>query len=160
MAIVTPPNTLVALTHALIIRKKGGVDIGCVNDWTPRQNRDLAEVYEFGNATEPVEAGEPFEIEPGNVRGQQINVRRYDLYTAIIEEIFGDLARTFNSLASQQDPFVLYEEWDPPNNGAGWRWIYSKCWFETIGRTMSTTGDRIVNVDATIRFATKRRVRT
>lgn len=159
VGIVTPPNTEVQLTHALVIKVAPGKIVGAVNEWNPRQSQDLADLYEFGNATRRVSRGAPFEIAPGNIRSQQIDVRRYDLYVEQMEEAFGSLTSGMNMLGDRNDPFELYEEWLAPTNKPKFRWVYRTCWFEQIGRTLSSTGDRVVNVNAVIRYLEKFRVR-
>ena len=153
------PNTAAALSHALTI-KKNGKTIGAVNEWQPRQQQQLTDLYEFGNVTRVVSRGAPFEVAPGNISGQQITARRYDLYSDQFEDVFGTTALAgMDMLGDQVDPLTLREVWTAPAGVQGWSWAYFGCWFESVGRNLSTTGDRTVNVDATIRYTYKKRIR-
>lgn len=157
---VAPPNTVAQLSHAITIRINGQT-IGAINEWNPRQNRTITELYEFGgnvsNGDFGSGNGEPFEKVPGNISGMQIEVRRYDIYTRQMEQILGNADLTM--LSNQNTAFDCREAWSSPNNINNYENHYRGCWFSDLGRTISSTGDRIVNVNATIQYTRKDRVK-
>lgn len=158
---VTPPNTRTQTSHAMTIHAKGSM-IGAINEWNPEQTMGTTEVFEFGQVTGPYghQFGTPYEKVPGNISGQTIRVRRYDIYTAQMESAFG----TINLEMLSSDPGManggtghldLRESWHTPGGANDYTVLYKGCWFSNIGRTHSTTGDRIVNVNATIEYTQK-----
>ncbi len=159
---VQPPNTRTQTSHGLTIHANG-IIIGTVNQWAPDQSLAITPVFEFGSVTGPFGNlyGTPYEQVPGNVSGMQIRVQRFDIYTAQMEEAFG----TRDLVMLTADPgqtdvtgqLTLREEWRTPNNENDYNIIYDGCWFSNIGRTFQTTDNRIVNVNATIMYTSKRR---
>ena len=147
---VNPPNTLVRTSHAITIRANG-ITVGVVQSWAPAMNRGITGVYEINAAT----SGEPIEKVPGNVGGLTIGVSRYDLYTRRMEQSFG----TPNSamLGDHNNPFNVVELWRFPDNTQE-SWLYSGCWFSSIGRTYSATDARLVLVNGTLEYTRKLRV--
>lgn len=166
------PVTKVRTSHALTIRANGEI-IGLINSWTPAQSRTLTPIYEVGVD----DSGNPIEYMPGNASGLTVNISRYDLYTKRMEEAFGtpDLIM----LTRQSEPFDIFEEWTIPDpslifsselqhNIAGIpftnfptpfivkeRYVYQKCWFTSLGRTLRSDDSRVVNVNATLVYTKK-----
>lgn len=137
------PNTTVRTSHAVSIRV-GGITIGQIQTWNPTQSRPVTPTYELNSIT----SGEVYENVPGNMTGLTINVSRYDLYNKRMEQAWGS---NFNlrMLSDQQNPLAIIEKWVNPNNTTHIN-VYQGCWFTSLGRTLSATGDRIVNVNAAL----------
>lgn len=159
----SPPNTRAQLSHAMVIRTTGANAkvIGAINEWNPRINRTLTDLYEFGevsgiNAGQATGPGQPFEIAPGNVSGMQIDVRRWDLYTEQMESAFGTPGAAMEMLG-QLDAVAVREAWASNNLPTNYYRAYAGCWFQDVGRTLDAKGDRTVNVSATIRFTKRTR---
>jgi hypothetical protein len=144
-----------------------GSIIGAINEWNPEQTLAVNGVYEFGSVTGPygTEFGAPYEKVPGNIGGMTVRVRRYDVYASQMETAFGTLDLTMLS----GDPGVpnggtghldVRERWTLPASASSSAYdnVYQGCWFSNIGRTLSTTGDRIVNVNATLEYTRRLRV--
>lgn len=166
MPAVTPPNTVAQLSHAMTIQVNG-ITVGAISDWGPRQTQQVTELYEFGVVTAGGAeggttaqysrySGEPFEKVPGNVSGLQIEVRRYDVYTIPMELAFGTPDLTM--LSNQRNAFHVREMWTKPDNTNNYFNHYQGCWFSDLGRTMSTSGDRTVQVNATLQYTRRDRV--
>lgn len=155
---VLPPTTTAQLSHAMVIRVNG-VTIGALNEWNPRVNRTLTDLYEFGPVTGPFfqNPGEPFEVVPGNIGGLQIDVRRWDLYTQQMEAAFGTSAAAITMLA-QFDSLNIREVWKTPGNANNYARTYSGVWIQDIGRTIDAKGDRTINVGATLRYTRRDRI--
>lgn len=157
---VLPPNTQAQLSHAITIRVNG-IIIGAINSWNPRIDRTITELYElnggspFSGADGNMGNGEPFEKVPGNVSGMTIEVQRYDLYTLQMEQAFG--TPDLSMLSTQVSSFIVRETWVKPNNANNYFYEYRGCWFSNIGRTIQSTGDRIVNVNATLHYTRRER---
>lgn len=160
MVAVAPPNTFAQLSHAVTIRIAGAT-VGAINEWNPRMNQTVTELYELGVVTPgggpggttqqySKLSGEPFEKVPGNVSGMQVDVRRYDVYTLQMENAFG--TPSLHMLSNQRNAFYVIESWLSPNNVSNYYNWYQGCWFSDLGRTVSSTGDRIINVNATMQY--------
>jgi hypothetical protein len=151
------PETVTQLSHALVI-KASGVAIGCINEWAPKQTRTITELYEFGQITGPYSQlpGEPYEKVPGNISGMTMDVQRYDIYTRQMELAFGTPDLTM--LSNQSVAFEVREQWLSPGGTDNYAMLYRGCWFSDVGRTLSSTGDRLVNVRATLHYTRKERV--
>lgn len=116
---------------------------------------------------------------PGNITNLQVNISRYDTYVNRMERAFGtpDLVM----LTRQNQPFDVIERWvipDPElvsqNRGliaAGARnsnipspftneerFLYRGCWFTSLGRTLRSDDNRIVNVSATLVYTRKLKI--
>lgn len=161
---IQPPNTKTQTAHAITIHANGQL-IGAINEWSPKQSMEVNAVYEFGNRTGPYgsDRGAPYEKIPGNITGQTIDVTRYDIYTAQMENAFG-LGASLDMLSS--DPGMadggtghldIREHWHTPGGADDYVIIYWGCWFSSVGRTIRTTGDRIINVNATIEYTRRER---
>lgn len=160
MAAVAPPNTVAQLSHAITIRVNS-VTVGAIEEWNPRQNQTVTELYELGVQTPgggpngttvqyARQSGEPFEKVPGNISGMQIDVRRYDIYTVQMEQAFG--TPNLRMLSNQRNAFNIIETWITPNNINNYYNHYQGCWFSDLGRTISSTGDRTVKANATLQY--------
>lgn len=145
------PNTRVRTSHALTI-KANGVVVGLINGWTQAQSRTITPIYEVSED----DSGNPVENAPGNVTGLTIAVGRFDSYKRRMEEAFGtpDLIM----LTRQSQPFEVMEVWASPHAQEDERYIYQKCWFSNLGRTLRSDDNRIVNVSATLVYTKKLKV--
>lgn len=158
----TPPNTNTMTSHPLAI-KANGEFIGAVNQWSPEMSMDVNPVYEFGSFTGPYGGlfGQPYEMVPGNMTNLTIRVQRYDLYPLQMERAFGttslDMLSRDPGVPGQSGQFSLRERWSAPNAADGFIIVYDGCWFTNIGRTISSTDNRIINVNASIVFTSRRR---
>lgn len=144
------PVTTTRTDHAISIRVDG-ITIGQIQDWTPQQSRTVTPSYELNSAT----SGEVYENIPGNIGGLTIGVNRYDLYTLKMEEVWGT---NFNiqMLTDQTEPISVQEKWLIPD-GTPEIWIYTGCWFTSLGRNHSASGDRITKVNASLMYVRKYR---
>jgi len=162
------PQTRVRTSHALTIRANGQT-IGLINNWGATQSRTMTPIFEVAVDN----SGNPLEYMPGNMSGLTINVNRYDTYPKRMEEVFG--SRSLTMLTRQAEPFDIYETWTIPRaqtelgdsqiaNAAEQflntalnkeRFIYRGCWFSSLGRTLSSDDNRIVNVNATLVYTQK-----
>lgn len=156
---VTPPTTKAQLSHAMVLRING-LTLGALNEWNPRINRTLTDLYEFGPVTGPFAAnpGEPFEVVPGNISGMQIDIRRWDLYEQQLETAFGP-SNIYSSayqgvtmLSNQFAAFGCREVWTTPANSNNYVRVYGGCWWQDIGVTLDAKGDRTINAGGTIRY--------
>lgn len=164
----TPPNTITQTTHALTIHVAGaGTIIGAVNEWNTEQQMAVTQVHEFGSITGPYGTvfGAPYEKVPGNLSSMTIRARRYDIFTSQMETAFGtrDLSMLSNDPGltdGSTGHLNLREQWIVPANSPsrGYAMVYNGCWFSSIGRTLSSTGDRLINVNATIEYTSRERV--
>jgi hypothetical protein len=134
--------------------------IGALNEWNPRINRTLTDLYEFGPVTGQYaqNPGEPFEVVPGNVSGMQIDARRWDLFNEQAETAFGTPDITM--LSNQFDPIGLREVWNSPGSLNNYIRLYGGCWFQDTGRTLDAKGDRTINVGSTIRYTRRDKIPT
>lgn len=156
---VGTPNTRAQLSHAMVIRVNG-ITLGALNEWNPRINRTLTDLYEFGQVTGPYaqNPGEPFEVVPGNVSGMQIDVRRWDLYTEQIETAFTGETVDITMLSNQFDAFGLREVWASPGTANNFARLYGGCWWQDVGRNIDAKGDRTINVGGTIRYTRRDKI--
>lgn len=160
---LTPPNTRTQTSHPLVILANG-IPIGAVNKWNPQQSIDVNPVHEFGSFTGPFGAtyGAPYEMVPGNITNLTLSIDRYDIWTSQMERAFG--TTSLDMLSNDAgDPnvtglFTLREKWATPNAQDQYAIQYEGCWFTSIGRTLSTTDNRIINVNATLVYTCKTRV--
>lgn len=153
------PITSIRTSHALTI-KANGVTIGLINGWNPTQSRTVTPIYEVGAD----DSGNPVENMPGNITGLSISISRFDTYLLRMEQAFGtsDLVM----LTRQNQPFEIFEDWVGPNttinniNLADFRerFVYTGCWFTSLGRTLRSDDNRIVNVNATLMYVKKLKV--
>lgn len=137
------PNTTVRTSHAVSIRV-AGITIGQIQTWNPTQSRPATPTYELNSIT----SGEVYENVPGNMSGLTVNVTRYDLFNKRMEQAWGPKF-SIVMLSDQRNPFSVVEKWINPD-GVVFTNIYQGCWFTSLGRTLSATGDRIVNVNASL----------
>jgi hypothetical protein len=131
----------VVTSHALII-KVNNVVVGAIQQWHPQATRDVSHVYELNATT----SGAPVDIIPGNVKGLTINVNRYDIFNVGMEKAFS--STDLGMLCDQTAGFEVVEKWKFADRTD--TWVYYNCWFTSLGRTMASTDERIVKVDATL----------
>jgi hypothetical protein len=145
-----PPDTIARTSHSLSI-VYNSQRIGLINQWSPQQSRDVSPIYELNVET----SGLPLENIPGNVKGLQVSVNRYDIWVKRMEEVFGSTDLVM--LSFQNAPFSVVEEWTNPN-GSIEAYEYSGCWFTSLGRAFRSDDDRKVNVNATLVYVFKRKI--
>lgn len=145
------PNTQTATSHAIAIRA-GNTDIGRIQSWAPSQTRQIQTLYEINAATN----GEIYENVPGNLGGTTIQITRYDLYSARMEEAWGPEFDIGEMLCNQVNPLTIREKWVKPS-GEYNVYVYSGCWFSSLGRNFAVQGDRIILVSATLQYEKKRK---
>jgi hypothetical protein len=148
---VNPPQTASITSHALTIKTGAGIVIGLIKQWQPKQDREVTPIYEINSLT----SGEPVENVPGNVKGLQITVQRYDLYTKKMELAFGTSELTMLSL--QDRPFLVQEIWRFPDNSLE-SYMYSGCYFSTLGKQYASDDNRTVVVNATLVYTRKDKI--
>lgn len=106
------PVTKILTSHSLTIRV-AGKEIGSIQSWAPSQSRDMRPKYEI-SATG---IGNILEFVPGNMTAQTLQVSRYDLHLAAMEEIWG-FPKPLVMLQDQHNPFVVEEKWIKYGNKA------------------------------------------
>jgi hypothetical protein len=174
------PITKVRTTHALTI-KANGHTVGLINGWNPTQGRTATPIFEV----DVNNSGNPVEVVPGNISGLSVSINRFDAYLKRMEVAFGtpDLVM----LTRQNQPFDVIESWSVPDPngpivfsvGPGLtqttsegplpvqtsspfteteRFLYSGCWFTSLGRTLRSDDNRIVNANAAIMYTKKIKV--
>ena len=150
--ISAPPSTLIRTSHALTI-KVGGTTVGLINGWNPAQSRTITPIFELDIDN----SGDPVECMPGNMAGMTVGINRYDIYSQRMEEVFGTTDLVM--LSRQAQPFEVFEIWTgPADSGEVDRFIYSGCWFTSLGRQLRSDDTRIVNVNASLIYTKKLRV--
>lgn len=151
------PNTRTRTTHGLTLRDgRTGRLFGAIHTFSPKQTRAVEEEWEINRDSR----GIPVDLIPQNLTSRTIGLSRYDLYTRVMEELFG--TTELDILTEQRRPFRMRETWLDPTAigflGAGPRiYEYIDCWFTDIGRTLSASDDRIVKVEATLMFRDRKR---
>lgn len=143
------PNTTTASSHAISIRANG-VIVGLIQSFAPSQSRTITPVYELS----PVNTGEMIEQVPGNITGTTIQISRYDLFNKRMEEAWGANFDLREMLTNQNEPLTIQERWTQ-YSGAVSTYVYSGCWFSSLGRNYAVNGDRIINVSATLSYTKK-----
>jgi hypothetical protein len=157
----TKTKTSFSLTIHAVVGQRRGV-IGAVQEIGVRQRQTIDEEYEIDS----VGLGLPRELVPQTIEGRTITLRRYDLYQATLEQVFG--APELITLADQLGPVSLRFMWRNPNFGdidlitqqqeTMAVYEYTDCWITDLGRTMSASGDIIVKADATLVWRNCRRL--
>ena len=157
---VTKTRTAYSLTIHAVVGQKRGV-VGAIHEISTRQRQAVDEEWEV----DPLGRGLPRELVPQAIEGRTITLRRYDLYAATIEQIFG--APELITLADQLGPVSLRLMWKVPNSGdidlitqqqsTISVYEYTDCWITDLGRTMSTA-NIIVGADATLIWRNCRRL--
>lgn len=174
------PQTDTRTDYGLSIRVEG-LDVGRIQTWAPSQARVVRPEYEINAIT----TGGVYENIPSVASNLTINVSRYDLFREKFEQAWG-IGFDISMLTDQTNPFQVWERWESPTATPAADvsflfpkkgflrkiydeakrdevhvlkelYIYSGCWFENLGRSHSVQGNRIVAVDATIRYARKYR---
>lgn len=151
MATIPKTSAQTRTSHGLTIYSDNGRPIGLIQSWAPTATRQITPVYELNKET----SGDPVDNVPGNVQNLTMQVTRYDIYGALMETAFG--TRDLTWLGNQNVPFRVVERWEDPDEKVR-RYEYSGCWFNQLGRTVQSTGDRLVQVQATLTYLKKRRI--
>lgn len=148
------PQSSAASSHGLVLYYENNI-IGGVNSFTPNQNRQVTELYEFGNVSgvAPVgrAAGMPFDLAPGNISGNTIEFRRWDLFNSPFERAapglaIGDLGR--QTAPAQSMRLIIHA----PNPRDSIVRTYHNLWQTNRSRTLEAGGDRTVNVGGTFAY--------
>jgi hypothetical protein len=157
---VTRTVTPYALTLHLHSGSKRAV-IGGAYEFSMRQSATLEEVWDVNQGA----TGTPREIVQQGLTGRSLNLKRYDLYTEYMEDIFGEAA--FTLLTDRTGSFTIRTQWRPPANAviasiAGLSpqiriYEFGDCYIQDFGRQASM-GNATVGVDATVMWRTLRRL--
>ena len=126
-----------------------------IQSWNPQQSRTVTPVYQL-NAEATEGSGNVFENVPGNIGGLTVSVNRFDLWTQNMEEAWGP-GFSINMLTDQKAAINVIEKWKDPNNNVR-EYQYLGFWFTSLGRTISATDNRIVNVNASAMYVKSVRV--
>lgn len=151
------PQTRTRTSHALLIRVAGARVIGAVNGFTHTQTRQVDEVFDVDQGATGYA---PVELIPQNTTTRTLRIQRYDLFATPVEAAFGP-GFEYTNLADQARPFVLRTIWrSPVASILGGRSVYeyTGCYFTSFGRTVRSDDTRIVNADAEIVYALRRKV--
>jgi hypothetical protein len=150
---VTRTKTAYSLTIHARVGTRQGV-IGAIHEISTRQRQDVDEEYEV----DALGQGLPREMVPQIVSSRTIQLRRYDLYSATIEQVFGAPTELV-TLANQIGPVSLRFMWKAPtandlnlllpNQTQLVAFEYTDCYITDLGRTVSTS-DIIVKADASL----------
>lgn len=150
---VTRTKTSFSLTIHATVGNRRGV-IGAIYEIAPRQSLQVDEEYEINSFGK----GHPRELIPQIVNNRTLSLRRYDLYTQNIEQVFSG-SREILTLADQIGPVNLRLMWKGvdssalgPILGGTVMNVYEfiDCYITDIGRTVSAQDDVIVRADATL----------
>jgi len=149
------PNTRTRMDHGFTLRTSNGRIVGAVFAVDMQQSRALDDEFEIDvNAH-----GEVADIVGQALTTRTMSVRRFDLYTDIMEEAFGTVE--LDMLTDQAGGFTLRTAWRSPAGvfaGGTRSYQYSPVWFESLGRSLNAEGDRVVRVDASLRWGRKQRL--
>lgn len=149
------PATRTRLSHAYSLKTATGRTIGGVFRASVQQSRDVEDEFEVDLDAH----GEPADQVPQALSQRSFEIARYDLYTEVMEEVFG--TREFEILTDQAVGIKLREVWRAPTGflgSQGRQYEFLVCHFERLGRAVDTVGDRVVSVDASLRWLRRRRV--
>lgn len=161
MAVLKSPDTTTITDNGLLIMVSPGIVVGAITQFTVNEGRAATEVFAFGDSVVgggddlPSDPSEPYEIVPGNTTGNTIQVVRQDIYTDRFETAFGT-ANPLVMLTKQDRSIRLIEVMRSPNGDLDVTTVYYGCWFTRKGRSFNAAGNRIVTVNAEVRFARKR----
>jgi hypothetical protein len=152
------PNSTIRTSYGLVI-EVGGVSIGMIQTWNPQQSRTITPVYQLGDGILQhdgyVSAGGVVENVPGNIGGLTLSISRFDMFRSRMEQVWG--IADMEMLTDQKNEIVVKESWTDPQ-GLKVAYNYQGFWFTSLGRTVSATDSRIVNVSASASYV--RRVKT
>lgn len=149
------PTTRVRTSHAYKLQTAKGQVIGACNRAAVTQARQVDEEMEI----EPNAVGEWADLVPQRVTEQSFTLARWDLYATVFERIFG--TRELEMLTDQTRGFKIREIWQAPStilNAQRSQYEYLNCWFERIGREVAADDDRVVRVNAQLKWIRRRRV--
>lgn len=156
MPLTDIPKTRVRHSQGLSINVSN-TPIGAVHRFDDRLSKNLEMVFSFG----PLVAGgfssssaSPFDIVPGNITSQEIQMERWDLFTAVWEQVLSFLGN-ITSLQQIRSASLRASTLQPAGEGAGNISstadveTFEGCWLQDYGRPMSADQDRKVNVSGT-----------
>jgi hypothetical protein len=149
------PNTQIRTSHAVTIRVNG-IYVGQIQSWNPQQSRTVTPTYQL-NADSAEGSGNVFENVPGNIGGLTLAINRFDLWTSKMEEAWGP-GFSIQMLTDQSDSLTVVEKWKGVDGNAAEEYQYLGFWFTSLGRTLSATDNRIVNVNASAAYTRSIRV--
>lgn len=147
----TRTKTSFALTIHATVGKRRGV-IGAIYEISPNQMLQVDEENEVNAQA----TGLPRELIPQLVTGRTLDIKRYDLYTNTIEQVFSG-PKEIVTLAEQIGPVNVRLMWKSPERsslgpivGGAVMQVYEfvDCYITKIGRTISAQDDVIVRADA------------
>lgn len=153
----TKTRTAYALTLHATVGNRRGV-IGAVYDIGVHQSRPVEDEFEIDAGGR----GLPRELVPQVLSTRSISLKRYDLFRATIEQVFGNSTSPiseFVTLADQMTPISMRLTWKMPQNTDieyvvanqpnQRSYEFVDCYFTDLGRTVSM-GNVIVGSDATL----------
>lgn len=151
MPLTDLPNTRVRHSHGLSIVVQG-TNVGSVHRFDDRIARNHDMTFAFGPLVGSFQSSSanPFDIVPGNISSQEIQMERWDLFTAVWEAIFGTLgnmntlnqnrAASLRATTLQPDPVV-----GGASSSADVE-SFEGAWMQDMGRPLSADGERRINV--------------
>jgi hypothetical protein len=149
------PTTRARMTHGYTLQTSKGQVIGAVFRTEYSITRRIDREFEI----DPNAVGEPADLVPQELTEQTFQIARWDLFEEVFEEIFQD--GELDMLTDQTRGFKIREVWRAPSgilNSRGRQYEYFPCWFERLGRTQESTGDRTVRVNASLHWMRRRKV--
>lgn len=152
-------DTVSRLSHSITIRANG-VTIGAIRDLKEDSRQGLKALYGLGTFDQPgrysARSGDPYEIVPNNIEPISLTVDRYDLVTTKLEQAFNT---TFDlTILSNQTSGIDIVQIERRTDGTTEGFVWRGCWFESVGRTLSAEGERVIQVNATIKATTKQAI--
>lgn len=152
-------DTVSRLSHSITIRANG-VTIGAISELKEQHSQGLKALYGLGTFEQPgrysARSGEPYEIVPNNVEPITLDIQRYDLVATKLEQAF-NTAFDLTVLSNQVSGIEVFQI-ERKTDGTIEGFVYRGCWFESLGRTLSAEGERVIQANATLKAVTKQRV--
>lgn len=149
----TQTKTSFGLTIHAVVNGRRGV-IGAVHEVGMSQSMEVDEEYEVNS----LGGQKPRELVPQSLRGRKMTLKRYDLYSATLEQVFGQ--PELLTLTDQLYPVSLRLSWKNVQNSQIASLVnniplmsvyeFTNCVISDLSRTVSAEGDRIVGADATV----------
>lgn len=143
------PETKVRSDYAAQIMLNGQT-VGGVFEMAVEQTRAVEDVWTVRSRPD----GLPQDTIGQGLTGRSLRLQRYDLWTEILEYVFG--LSPEGLLSSQCGVLTIRELWKgPSNNLSVWDYVGNR--FVSLGRTIGAHGDRIVKAGATFNWQRKKR---
>jgi len=152
-------DTVSRLSHSITIRANG-VTIGAISSLKEDHRQNTKALYGLGTFEQPgsysAVSGEPYEIVPNNIEPISLTISRYDLVVTKLEQAFNT---TFDlTILSNQASGIEVVQIERRTDGTTEGFVWSGCWFESLGRTLNAEGERVIQVEATLKATTKRAI--